>query len=261
LKKTKFILFLGWAILNAIPCISQHSAEFEKGLSYYKQRHKNAHNLVADKNIIYEAIKHFEAAHQQNPTALTYEYLLRSYYFAGFFVAENKENRLYWYSKGTNIGKEAREKYPENVPILYWYLANISQESKIEGIWFAINHNTLSKAMEIIEEIIRIDPYYQGGGGYRNKAILYFKVPYIPFVLTFPDDEEALKYFEKALKIDPNHPTTLYFYAECLYELDEEEKAQKALQKIINQPPRQSYYLEDSYLIEKAKKLLEQIKE
>ncbi|RMG83624.1 MAG: tetratricopeptide repeat protein [Bacteroidetes bacterium] len=243
----------------SVTLVAQDSQEFEKGLLYYNQRHKNARNLKADKTIIYKAIQHFEQAHKEKPTPLTYEYLLRSYYFAGFFVAENDENKLYWYSKGTKIGKEAAQKYPENAPILYWYLANISQESKIEGIWFAINNKTLSKAMKLIDDIIRIDPYYQGGGGYRNKAILYYKVPYIPFVLTFPDDEEALKYFEKALEIDPAHPTTLYFYAECLNDLGEEEKARKALEKIIRQPPRQSYYLEDSYLIAKAKKLLEEL--
>ena len=44
------------------------------------------------------------------------------------------------------------------------------------------------------KKIIEIDPYYENGAGYFLLGAVHYKAPYIPFILSWPNNNDALKY-------------------------------------------------------------------
>ena len=50
------------------------------------------------------------------------------------------------------------------------------------------------------EKIIEMDSSYRNGGGYYLLGAVHYKSPYIPFLLSWPDNDDAIKFLSLAVE-------------------------------------------------------------
>ena len=95
------------------------------------------------------------------------------------------------------------------------------------------------------EIIIDLDPNYSNGGGYFMLGAVHFKSPYIPFILSWPSNDEALNFLTKAHETGKATPTQTVYLARSFYKDKQKEKAIQLLTVLISQPLSDDEPVED----------------
>jgi|GEM_PF-115786 len=260
-RQSHTLRFLGLVGLLVLQPISMALAQnsFEKGRTYFEQRARGAESHQAHPEYIDKAIDAFEQAIAEDiEPQKSAEYLLRAYYFKGMFTGLSEDAQKNIYNKGRDLGEKMTEKYPDSVPIKFWYAANLGRWAKVFGFVNAATNGIAGKVRQLSKQIINLDPTYQGGGGYRILAQVNFHSPNIPLLMGWPSDKKALNLIEKAMDVAPEHPTNRMLYAQLLLEFDRKEQAKKELQGILDLKPRPDYLIEDRYVQYRSRKLLEE---
>lgn len=253
------LLILGVLPLLLITSTIQGQDLFDRGKKFFHQRDANAVSFRADSTNINRAIDLFKAALDKNinpeQSAI---YLLRSYYFKAMFTGLNESQQKDVYDKGRNLGEEMINRYPDSVPIKFWYAASIGRWADVHGFIKAATNGISQKLRRVCENIIKKNPRYQDGGGYRILAQVHFYSPNIPIVMGWPSKEKAMELVKKALKIAPENPTNKMLYANILLEFDRNKKAKELLYEIGRMTPRTSRTVEDRYVQYRSQKLFEE---
>ncbi|MEL7832586.1 tetratricopeptide repeat protein [Fodinibius sp. Rm-B-1B1-1] len=250
------------SICAVLPSLSASTIQAQdlsdRGKQFYEQRHAEADSFRANPTNINQAIEIFEESLQQNiKPEQSATYLLRSYYFKGMYTGLTEDQKKEVYQKGKDFGEQMIEQFPNSVPIKFWYAANLGRWADVHGFVKAATSGISQKLRRICEDIIKNDPQYQGGGGYRILAQVHFYSPHIPIVMGWPSKEKALELVERALAVDSNHPSNRILYAQILLELDNREEARKQLQQLQQMRPRPSHTVEDYYVQHRSRELLE----
>ena len=97
----------------------------------------------------------------------------------------------------------------------------------------------------LYKAIIDIDSNYSDGGGYFMLGAVHLKSPYIPFILSWPSDEEALNYLSLAYETGDATPNQTVYLARALYINDEKQKAISMLNSLLDEKISESNKLED----------------
>jgi len=230
---------------------------YEQGLKYYKLRSAHADSFRADSGNINKAIEAFQTALDQNiQPEQSVAYLLQSYYFKAMYTGMSKEQQKAIYDKGFSLGERMMERFPKSVPIKFWYGANVGRWADVHGFVQAATNGIAKKLRQVCKDIIKLDPTYQGGGGYRILAQVHFHSPNIPLIMGWPSDDRALELVEKAMEVAPDHPTNRMLYAQILLEFNRDEEARKQLEYILDAEPRSTHLVEDRYLKYRSRKIL-----
>lgn len=254
--KIHLIIILGTLFTTSV--IAQ--SDFKKGLNYYKNRAEGAVNLQVSDGNINKALFYFEKVIEQNNDEEAAVYFMKSSYFKAIYCyPEGDKKRKEILTKGKEIGKLMVEKHPKSAPIRYYYAVMLGSWAKESGVVAAAKEGIIDKLKNEIEKVIEYDPLYEDGAGYRFLAILNLDAPYIPFFLTWPDNNEAVKLFEKSLAINPNHVSGQYYYAKALNEVGEKNKAIEVLKKVVQQSPSAEKELEETSELNLAKDLLQSL--
>ena len=246
------VLFITMLFKNA-----QAQNPFEQGLELYKLRSADADSFRANPDNINKAIAAFKVALENdiNPEESA-AYLLQSYYFKAMYTDISKERRKAIYDNGFSLGERMMKRFPKSVPIKFWYGANAGRWADVHGFVQAATSGIAKKLRKASKEIIKLDPQYQGGGGYRILAQVHFYSPNIPLIMGWPSDERAKELIEKAMNIAPDHPTNRMLYAEILLEFDQDKKARQQLEYILDMEPRSSHLVEDRYVKHRSRQML-----
>ena len=109
------------------------------------------------------------------------------------------------------------------------------------------------------EKIIELDPEYRNGGGYFMLGAVHYKSPYIPFLLSWPDNDEAIKYLQLAVETGKAEMNQKNYLAQAINKDGQVEKARKLLMEVINTEPDPANLVEDLDDIKEAKQLLEDL--
>ena len=109
------------------------------------------------------------------------------------------------------------------------------------------------------EEIIKINPEYQDGGGYFMLGAIHHRSPNIPFFLSWPNNQQAIKYLELAVETGKQKLNQKVYLAQALIKDDQIDKAKEILIEVSNSQPESSNFTEDTYEIHKATSLLEDL--
>ncbi len=241
--------------------VGSAQTELQKGIKYYNMRGENSVGVCADSTNVNLAVECFNKAIDNITTQeKAAEYLLMTYYFKGSFVNMDNEERKAIFDKGKNLGEEMVEKYPNSPGILHWYIANLAKWANAYGKMAAAKEGIADKLKDYSELLIKLDPTYRNGGGYRILGAIHYEAPYIPFFLTWPSNDDALKFLTLAKGIDPTDSNTNLYLAKALYKAGQKEKAREELKLIISTPPRKEELVEDRYNIMKAHEYLERFK-
>ena len=231
--------------------------ELEKGISLYDQRLEGSVKSSARPEPITNAISHFQYALKNTATETDAAlYLLKSYYFRGKYVHKDKEKQKLDFSKGKELGEKYIKKYPDSAPFQFWYLVNLGSWSEVYGIITAAREGVADLMKEHSEIIISLDPEYENGGGYFMLGAVHFKSPYIPFFLSWPDNNKAISYLTKALTIGDAVPNQKVYLAKALYKDGQKNRAIDMLKEVANMQPLKEEIVRDWEQIELAKQLL-----
>ena len=228
-----------------------------KGKLFYDNREQGRDELVASTKSIDEAIRIFEVEIVGNPDSKeAVTYLLKSYYYRAEYATTNIEEKKTFFDKGKVLGLDYINQYPESIEFRYWYLANLGGWAKVYGILTAAREGVADQMKEHAEKIIAIDSSYKDGGGYYLLGAVHYKSPYIPFLLSWPDNDDAIKFLTLAVETGKAEFTQLIYLAQALHKDGQVEKAKALLNNVINSEPDVENLIEDLNYIQEAKDLL-----
>ena len=245
------ILFL---LISILICQTE---KFEEGVSYYNNRAENANGLIPNEENISKAISLFELLQEPYNTSKedlqTGIYLVKSYYFMAQYVAQNKQDKKLYFQLAKDFSERYIHKYPDSVELLYWNLATMSNWAKLIGVRKLTKLGAADNYREKAIDIIVMDPEYENGGGYFLLGAVYFTAPYIPLIISWPDDNKAVKYFSRAVNTGVSTPLQMLYLAKALIKTNQKEEAREVLKKIIGIDPDSFNYIEDLHYIHEAK--------
>lgn len=231
---------------------------FEHGKTLYGQRAADADSFLANPTNINKAIEVFRQSLDQNIKAeQSAAYLLRSYYFKGMYTGLSEDQQQKIHDKGRSLGEEMMERFPNSVPVKFWYSANLGRWADVHGFVKAATSGVAKKLRRVCEDIIELDPKYQGGGGYRILAQVHFHAPSIPLVMGWPSNDKALEFAEKTMDIAPEHPANRLLYAQILLEFDRLDEARNQLNYLLDMDLRPTHPVEDRYIKHRSRQLLD----
>ena len=116
-------------------------------------------------------------------------------------VAKTDDEKKQIFSNGKEIGERLIEMFPNSAAVRYWYLVNLGSWAEVYGTMAAAKEGVAGLMRDHSKKIIEIDPDYSNGGGYFMLGAVHFKSPYIPFILSWPSNDLAIKNLEKAYGI------------------------------------------------------------
>jgi tetratricopeptide (TPR) repeat protein len=148
-------------------------------------------------------------------------------------------------------------KYPNSAALRFRYLTCLGKWAEVYGIFAAAKEGVADLMKEHSEKIIELDPEYENGGGYFMLGAVHFKSPYIPFILSWPDNDDAIIWLRKAFQTGVAIPVQKTYLAKALYKDKQEDEAIRLVREVISTPPDPDYLVEERYEIEEAKALLE----
>ena len=229
---------------------------FEQGTVWYNKRSETIEGLFAKNDNIDNAIKFFKKDLDQTDRHETALYLLKSYYFKGEYATQDKGSKKDIFNKGKALAEKYIVKYPDSADIRYWYLVNLGSWAEVYGKLKAAREGVADIMKEQSKKIIKLDPEYKNGGGYFMLGAVHLKSPYIPFLLSWPNKKEAVKYLQ--MGVDTGKPTLVQkkYLAHALHKTGSTDKAIKILNEVINSKPSVEDQLEDLNDIHEAKELL-----
>lgn len=225
----------------------------------YEQRAEGAVGLYAKTETIDKAIatleKIYATGYKEEETGL---YLVRCYNYKGRFASTNTSAKKSTFEKGKNLGEKLVKKYPNSAPMLFEYICVMGLWGGEIGALKAGWDGLIGKMRTSTERLIELDPNYSGCAGERILGYMYIKAPYIPLVLTWPDDEAGLEHLENVAKCSPYDFGTLYYYAEALHKNGYKSKAIEFMKKITTMTPRKELFLEDLQFKKDAENILKE---
>ena len=231
-------------------------SNLDKGLEYYNQRHENCIEDRADPVYITKAISFFEnCLNDQKTKEAAPLYLLKSYYFKAKFTESDKDKKKEILKKGKGLGQDLIEKNPESVDYIYWYLVNLGSWAEVYGVLSAAREGVADKMRTYSKKIIEMDPNYEDGAGYFMLGAVHYKSPYIPFLLSWPSNSDAIKWLELAYNTGESKIAQAVYLAMAYKKDGQKIKAVELLDKVMSSSPSSEYFASDWEWIKKAKTL------
>ena len=229
-------------------------SNLDKGIEYYNRRHENCIEDRADPVYITKAISFFESClNDQKTEELASLYLLKSYYFKAKFTESDKDKKKEVLKKGKELGQDLITKNSESVEHIYWYLVNLGSWAEVYGVLSAAKEGVADKMRMYSKQIIEMDPNYEDGAGYFMLGAVHYKSPYIPFLLSWPSNSDAIKWLELAYNTGESKIAQAVYLAMAYKKDGQKNKAIEFLDKVMSLSPSSEYFASDWEWIKKAK--------
>jgi hypothetical protein len=158
------------------------------------------------------------------------------------------------------IGEQMLKKHPNNRELRFEHLAGLGLWGESIGIIRAATEGIATRMKEACEAMIRLDPEFMKGVGKRSLAVLNYKVPSIPFIISWPDKKKSMALMTEVMASYPNDLANTFYYAETLVENGRAHEALPYLQQVLAFTPDKEHLLEQRVMHLEAKKLLLKIK-
>ena len=243
--------------LFVITCALKGQVNLEKGIEYYNNRQDGSIKSVAINTHINNAINIFEdAINNPSTEAEAALYLMKSYYFRGKYVHRDIDKKKEDFNNGKKLGEKYIDRFPNSSAFRFWYLVNLGSWSEIYGVIAAAREGVADLMRKHSKVIISIDPEYENGAGYFLLGVVHYKSPYIPFILSWPDNDKAISYISKAMTIGESIPNQKVYLAQALYKDGRKAESIKLLEEVADMQPSTKERVRDWEQIEEANRLL-----
>lgn len=134
------------------------------------------------------------------------------------------------------LNKEAAtivQRYPNRAEPLIWNGIISSEEAAIASVFTALGWAKDARAL--FERAEKLDPKALDGAVPMSLGTLYYRVPGFP--VGFGDNDEARKYLEQAMILNPDGLDSNYFYGDFLLEQGDYAKAKQVLSHGLEAAP------------------------
>ncbi|MDB2351017.1 hypothetical protein N9W06_01885 [Candidatus Marinimicrobia bacterium] len=248
-------------IISLLLAFSFGQSDFQKGVTHYNKRHEGCIEDRAKPMQIERAITYFEnvLSNETNKKEAAL-YLLKSYYFKGKFAEEDKDLKKKILKKGKDFGLGLIEEFPNSVECRYWYLVNLGSWAEEYGIFAAAKEGVADQMKYHSGKIISLNPEYENGAGYFLLGAVHYKAPYIPFILSWPNNKEAIKYLRLAYDTGDVEIAQMVYLSQALHKGKRKDEAIFLIEKAMNVEPSKDNYASDWEWIKKAKNIFHKYK-
>tara|TARA_Y100000590_G_scaffold273203_1_gene306716 strand:+ start:3874 stop:4638 length:765 start_codon:yes stop_codon:yes gene_type:complete len=247
--------FFSLIILTLLTFLPAQS-ELEKGMEWYNRRAEGSVGSMAKADPIGRAIDHLEKALSGTDGDKAALMLMKALYFKGEYTTSDEDEKKEIFDRGKRFAEKYVSHYPDSAPFRYWFLVNLGSWSKAYGIITAAREGVADLMKEHSEKIIQLDPDYEHGGGYFMLGAVHYSSPYIPFLLSWPDNDEAIVWLQKAVATGKPRLVQMIYLAQALYEDGQEKEAISILEKVKATRPAAETLVENRDDIREAKELL-----
>ena len=249
----------------------------------WAQRAEGQQGSRAAAEPIEKAISAYRIALQTEPENLEARWkLLRAFYFKGEFVLEKRE-RLGLFEEGREIAKtgiaqieqtygfdkslfrmkpgELANAVDKDVLVgefFFWGSASWGLWGQYSGKLISALTGVVNKIRLFSETMVLMDDSIENGGAHRLLGRFNARVPRIPIFTWWVDRDLAISELQLSLKVAPNSLLSQIYLAEALLKFRpaEKETALELLQHIVKSEPDPKLLVEDTRVIEDARKLL-----
>ena len=248
-------------LISLLLAFSFGQSDFQKGVTHYNKRHEGCIEDRAKPMQIERAITYFEnvLSNETNKKEAAL-YLLKSYYFKGKFAEEDKDLKKKILKKGKDFGLGLIEEFPNSVECRYWYLVNLGSWAEEYGIFAAAKEGVADQMKYHSGKIISLNPEYENGAGYFLLGAVHYKAPYIPFILSWPNNKEAIKYLRLAYDTGDVDIAQMVYLSQALHKGKRKDEAIFLIEKAMNVEPSKDNYASDWEWIKKAKNIFHKYK-
>ena len=231
-------------------------SNLDKGNEWYNRRAEGASGFRAASASIDSAISYFERSLDDGNEKEAALMLVKAFYFKGEYTTNDKEEKKTIFDRGKRFAENYIDRYPDSVSFRYWYLVNLGSWSKAYGILAAAREGVADLMKEHSEKIIELDPGYENGGGYFMLGAVHYESPYIPFLLSWPDNDDAVVWLRKAVDTGGARLVQMVYLAKALYKDGQKSEAISILEKVANFEPSPYALVEERDDIREARQLL-----
>lgn len=177
---------------------------------------------------VQELVEKCQALLSKNPKDYELLWRLSRAYFHLGREAQNRDDKLTYYKKAVEVGRQAVEANNDRVEGHFWLGISIAAAGETTGIMKSLT--SVGDVRKEMEKVVALDDRYEEGGGYRIQGRLDHKVPR----LFGGSKTRSYEHYQKALLVAPENTYTHLFLAELLIEEDRLEEATRELKTILN---------------------------
>jgi tetratricopeptide (TPR) repeat protein len=239
--KALFYVLLLAAVLLAGPTVaSADDAKAEKIARLIKRADELWAKRYSDK-VTWQMIGLLRQAHKLDTDSYEVLYRLAAGYFwlADNTSDEDRDRDLG--NKGYKLALKASKIEPKRVEGHYWAAMCIGEYSKGIGIITALAKGIEKKFLRHLKKALSINKNFYQGGGYNAYGCYHHELPWPK-----RDNDKALEYFRKSVKMNPRGARAHYYMAKVLADEDKKAEAQKHIKKCLSINPK-SWEPPDNY--------------
>ena len=160
---------------------------------------------------------------------------VKSLFFTIRFVNIDKSRRMKTLDAMKVDSEEAYRKYPKNKEIAHVYASIISMWGNERGALTSVKEGVASTVRDVAT----------AAEDWQVLGRAHFVLPYIPLILSWPDQKQADKYLTMALKQDPKDLYNYFFLAELRFDQKRYADALDLIERGLARGVRTSFFLED----------------
>ena len=252
----------------------------------WSQRAEGAVGGAATEKAVASLVAAGRSAVAASPGSLAARWrLMRSLYFQGEHATAGNTAKKDVFEEGKRLGEETLERIrseagasagkdfskatpvelvpyvkgrPDVVPCFLWASVNWGKWALVFGKTAAARQGAAAKIRDYATAVIRLDPSFDEGGGYRVLGRLHHQTPSIPFITGWASRTEALKNLRLAVETAPRNFVNRLYLAEAIWDYEKENRAnaRRMLETLVADVPSPALPVEDARAQEDARALL-----
>jgi tetratricopeptide (TPR) repeat protein len=143
-------------------------------------------------------------------------------------VIGDKQQRRQIAKQGYDYAIKAIALKPRRVEGHFWAAICIGRYGNDIGVFTAIRQGIREKFLRHLNDAIRLDRSYDGGGPDRIYALYHQSLPW-----PLRNNKKAIGYFMRSLQYQRQHPVSLYYLAKALRDEDQLDEAKAYLKQCL----------------------------
>jgi tetratricopeptide (TPR) repeat protein len=167
---------------------------------------------------------------------------------AAWWIADHTTSsieKIATFQKGIDLAKKALVLNPNSVEAHFWLGGNMGSFGEAKGVLKSLF--LVKPIRKEMEDVIRLNPTFDGGAGYRVLGVVDYKVP----GFAGGNKKRALENLNKALAIDSTSSFNHYYMAEYFFTVGNKAKASEHLAILQSLTPRSELDKPDVMMMQK----------
>jgi hypothetical protein len=231
----------------------------------WRRRDEGRVGAHANGGRISEAVSRYEEAAAVSGAVEPRWKLARALFFQAKFTGLDRDRRRALLEKARSVGEEgiallqrrgSLSRNPDAVATYFWAAVAWGEWAQIVPRARAARAGAASKVRDYASTVIKIDPSFEEGGGYRILGRLHHLAPRIPFVTGWVSRAEGIRNLRLAAKTAPENFVNRHFLAEALADSGSSAKSEaiRIEKELVADSPSPGHLVEDLAIQEEAKR-------